>query len=153
PTTVSISGSARYSVSGQGSVSFYTPAESGLGVSGNWTSYSATVAGNISITLTVPDGGLNLNGQTLPSGTYTITTTSATLSGSGPSTSPNFAGSASSTVTSGTVNLGPAIGNVTLGGKALDVTSGATLTGYNGSITVAAGSGNNLDNVTLDGNA
>ena len=69
------------SVNGQGSLSFYGPAETSLGVSGDWTSYSATATGSVTITLTTD--GLSLNGQTLPAGTYTITTSSATLTGSG----------------------------------------------------------------------
>ena len=87
----SVSGSDQYSVNGQGSLSFYGPAECSLGVSGDWTNYTATVTGNVSITLTTD--GLTLNGQTLPAGTYTITTSSATLTGSGATSSPNFAGS------------------------------------------------------------
>src|SRR5262249_29960170 len=52
----------------------------------------------------------------------------------------------------GTINLGPGGGNVTVGSSPLDLTNGATLTGYSGSISVAAGGGNNTDAVTLNGN-
>ncbi|HVX12981.1 MAG TPA: DUF4214 domain-containing protein [Pirellulales bacterium] len=151
-TALSISGNTQYSVSGAGNLSFYAPAESNLGVSANWNNYSATVTGNVSVTLTVPAGALTLNGQALPAGTYTVTTNSTTLSGSGNTTSPNFSGSASVSITNGTVTLGSGSGSATVGGNALDVTRGATLTGYTGSVTVAAGGGNNLDNVTLAGN-
>src|SRR5208337_5010855 len=41
-TQVAISGNTQYSVNGQGSLSFYGPAESSLGVSGNWQDYDAT---------------------------------------------------------------------------------------------------------------
>jgi uncharacterized membrane protein len=153
PTAVSISGGPQFSVNGSGSLSFYGPAKSSLGVSGDWDSYTATVTGNVSITVPVPEGTLTLNGQALPAGTYTITTNSATLSGSGPSSSPNFAGSASVTATNGAVNLGPGSGNVTVAGQSLDLTSGATLTGYTGTMAVAAGGGPGLDEVTLNGNA
>jgi uncharacterized membrane protein len=148
---VTVSGNAKYDISGDGMLTFYGPAESSLGVSGHWEAYSANVTGNVSITLTTDE--LTLNGQALPAGTYTITTSSATLAGSGPSASPNFSGSASITATNGTINLGPGSGNVTVGGNALNVTNGATLAGYTGSITVAAGGGNNTDAVTLNGNA
>jgi hypothetical protein len=148
---LALSGTDDYSVNGAGSLSFYGPAESSLGVSGNWNNYSATVTGNVSITVT--SGGLTLNGQTLAPGTYTITTPSATLSGSGRSTSPNFSGTVSITSTNDTIDLGAGTGNITVGGKPLDVSNGATLTGYTGTITVAAGGGNNLDAVTLNGNA
>jgi uncharacterized membrane protein len=147
---VNISGTDSYSVSGAGSLSFYGPAATSLGVSGNWDNYATTVTGNVSIAITTD--GLTLNGQALPAGTYTITTNSATLSGSGPSTSPNFSGSASISATGGTVHLGPGTGNVTIGGQALDLSSGATLTSYSGTINVTA-NGNGTDAVTLNGNA
>ena len=50
--SVAISGGVQYAVSGTGSLSFYGPAESSLGVSGDWQNYTATVTGNVSITLT-----------------------------------------------------------------------------------------------------
>ena len=146
-SSVAVSGSNQYSVDGTGSLSFYGPAETSLGVSGNWNSYTATVTGNVSITLT--SDGLTLNGQTLPAGTYTITTTSATLSGSGLTTSPNFSGLVSINVTGGTVNLGPSSGTFMVGGNSLASANGGTLDGYTGSITVAAGGGNITDAVTL----
>jgi uncharacterized membrane protein len=151
PLTLNVSGNDSFAVSGSGSLSFYGPAESDLGVSGNWDKYTATVTGNVSITLTTD--ALTLNGQPLPKGTYIITTASATLTGSGITASPNFSGSASITTTAGTVYLGPGSGNVTVGGNPLNPANGVTLTGYTGSITVAAGGGNNTDSVTLSGSA
>ncbi len=147
---LAINGSDSFSVNGTGSLSFYGSAESSLGVSADWDSYSATLTGDASIILTTD--GLTLNGQTLPAGTYTVTTTAANLGGSGTTTSPNFSGSVAITATSGTVNLGPGTGTVTVGGDPVDPTSGITLDGYTGSVTVAAGGGNNLDAVTLNGN-
>jgi uncharacterized membrane protein len=149
----SVSGNVHYSLSGRGRLSFYGPAEANLGVGGNWADYTATVTGDVLIRLTVPNGALTLNGQALPAGSYTLSTNSATFTGSGSTTSPNFAGSASITTTNGTVNFGPGRGTVTVGGSPLDSTNGVTLTGYTGSITVAAGGGVNLERVTLDGNA
>ena len=64
-TAVSISGNVGFNVNGDGSLSFYGPADLSLGVSGNWTNYSATVTGNVSITLTVP-AAATLNGQASP---------------------------------------------------------------------------------------
>ena len=78
---------------------------------------------------------------------------SISLSGSWNTTSPNFTGSASINVTSATVNLGPASGNVTADGSPLDPTNGVTLTDCTGNITVTAGSVNTLDSVSLQGNA
>ncbi|HUY91160.1 MAG TPA: hypothetical protein VMV10_20645 [Pirellulales bacterium] len=132
-------------------MSFYGPAESNVGASGNWESYSATATGNLSISLTVPDGALTLNGQPLPAGTYTIATNSASLSGSGLTTSPNFAGSVSITASGGTVQLGPGTGNLSVGGAPLDTANETTLTGYDGTIDVSA-NGDGTDAVTLNGN-
>ena len=149
-TPLFISGSDQYSVSGTGSLSFYAPAETSLGVSGDWDSYSATATGNVSITIIT--GGLTLNGNPLPPGTYTLTTSSATLVGSGLSTSPNFSGSASINATGSTVDLGPGTGNIAVGGKPLDPTDGVTLTDYTGTINVSA-NGDGTDAVTLNGDA
>ena len=148
--SAAVSGNASYAVTGTGSLAFYAPAADGLGVAGTWSNYSASVTGTVSITLTTD--GLTLNGTRLPAGTYAITTNSATITGRGNTSSPDFAGSAAVTVTSGTVNLGPGSSGVTVGGSPLDVADGATLSGYSGTVTVAAG-GNGLDAVTLNGTA
>ena len=151
-TDAGITGNDQYAVNGTGSLSFYGPAESSLGVSGDWQNYTATVTGNVSITLTVPTSALTLNGQTLPAGTYTITTNSATLSGSGTTSSPNFAGSASITATGGTINVGPGSGSISVGGTPLDPEDETTLDGYSGTISVSA-NGDGTDSVNLNGNA
>jgi len=149
---VAVAGNDLYALSGTGSLSFYRPSERSLGVSGNWQSYTATVTGDVSITLTVPPGALTLNGQALPAGTYTITTNSATLSGSGTMSSPNFAGTASITSTNGTINLGPGTGTLSVGGKPLNPDDEATLDGYDGTMSVAA-NGDGTDSVSLGGTA
>jgi hypothetical protein len=147
---VAISGNVAYNVNGVGSLAFYGPAENNLGVSGNWQNYSASVSGNVS--LQVFASTLTLNDIPLPAGRYTITTSSATLTGSGPSTSPNFSGSVSISATDSTINLGAGSGNMTVGGNPVDLSNGMTLTGYTGSVTVAAGGGINNDSVTFNGN-
>ena len=149
-TSLSVSGNDQFNVNGNGSLTAYGPAETNLGVSGNWDSYSATVTGSVTITLTTD--GLTLNGTTLPAGTYKITTASAALSGSGQTTSPNFSGSMSITATGGVVSLGPSSGSISSGGSPLDPTNGVTLDGYSGTINVSA-NGNGTDAVTLSGAA
>jgi uncharacterized membrane protein/transglutaminase-like putative cysteine protease len=145
-----VSGSNRYTVNGVGSLSFFGPAESALGVSGEWSNYTASVTGTVSITITTD--GLTLNGQILPAGTYTIKAPSATLTGSGPSTSPDFTGSASVTAAGGTLDVGIATGNLSVGGKPVDPKQGVTLTGYTGTVAVAA-TGSATDVFTIAGNA
>jgi uncharacterized repeat protein (TIGR01451 family) len=149
-TALDVSGSDNYSVTGVGGLSFYGPAGSALGVSGNWNNYTATLSGNISIKVTT--GDLTLNGQSLPAGSYTITTEQATVGGSGTTTEPSFAGSATITGASATVEVGPGTGGVSIGGNALSATSETTLSGYSGTITVHA-NGNGTDAATLGGSA
>src|SRR5208337_222210 len=100
-----ISGNNEYVVTGKGDLAFYPSESDTLAAGGDWTDYSGTVTGNTSITLTT--GFLTLNGLILPPGTYTITTSSATLTGTGATSSPNFTGTSSITATNGTINLGP----------------------------------------------
>lgn len=147
---VGVSGSVAYTVNGQGRLSFYGPAEALLGVSGEWNNYAATLSGGATLRLTT--GGLTLNGQVLPAGTYTIETSAATLSGSGPTSSPGFAGGASLTVNGGTLTLGPGTGNLALDGAPLDPTNGLTLSGYSGTAVVTAGAGD-FDSLSLNGTA
>ena len=148
---LSVSGDAQYHVNGIGSLSIYAAAETNLGVSGNWQNYSATVTGNVSLTLTAASK-LTLNGQALPAGTYTITTDRAALVGNGTTTAPNFAGSASITVSGGTIELGPGSRNLSVGGMPMNTSDEAAVAGYNGSINVSA-NGNGTDAVTLSGDA
>ncbi len=149
-TPVAVSGNVAYQVAGQGSLSFYGAAESSLGASGDWTSYSATATGNV--TMVVTTDALLVGGTTLPAGTYTIATASATIAGSGPSTSPSFSSGATITATAATVNFGAASGTLTVGGGSLGVASGAALDGFTGSIAVSTAGGGN-DSVTLSGTA
>ncbi|HEV3310798.1 MAG TPA: hypothetical protein VG815_09790, partial [Chloroflexota bacterium] len=147
-----VTGSAKYSVTGLGSLSFYGPSESSLGVSGVWENYVANITGNDAITLTVPTGALMTGKTALPAGTYTITTSSATISGSGSTSSPNFSGLASITATNSTIIIGPGTGTLSAGGKPLDPEDEHTLDGYAGTISVSA-SGDGTDSVSLDGGA
>ena len=147
---VSVSGNVGYNVDGVGKLSFYTPAAMGLAVSGDWDRYKATLSGQVSLQLTTDQ--LTINGNPLPAGSYTISTSSATLTGSGLMTSPDFAGSASISVSGATVYLGPGTGNITVGGHPLDPAQGVTLAGYTGSLSVTA-NGNNTDAVSLNGSA
>lgn len=147
--SLSVSGNVSYQVDGTGGLAFYAPAITNLGVSGDWKSYSAQISGTV--TLTITTDRLTLNGVLLAPGTYTISTTSATLTGSGTTSSPDFAGSVAIAVTGGTLELGPAGGNMSLAGLPLDLSDGATFTGYSGNISVTADDG--TDTVTLNGNA
>ena len=150
PIGAAVSGNDQYNVNGTGSLSVYGPAGTQLGVSGDWTAYSATVSGGVSITLTTD--GLSVDGVTLPAGTLHDHGPSVTLTGSGPSTSPNFTGSVSITATGDTVNLGPWTGNLAAGGRPARPSNVATFDGYSGTIAVAA-NGNGTDAVSLDGGA
>ena len=58
-------------MNGTGDLSFYGPATSAVGASGNWTSYSATLTGSPAVQIST--NALTLNGNPLPQGIYTIT--------------------------------------------------------------------------------
>ena len=70
-----------YSVNGTGDLSFYGPATSAIGASGNWSSYSATLTGAPSVQ--IGTNALTLNGSLLPQDTYTITASSMSVGGVG----------------------------------------------------------------------
>ena len=146
----SVSGSNTYIIDGNGGLSFYGTAETGLGVSGDWTNYTGIAMSNVGITLTTD--GLMLNGTPLPAGTYTISAPSVRISGSGGCTAPSFVGSVSISTTGGTVDLGTGSGNLSVGGKPLNPDDETTLDGYTGTISVSA-NGDGTDSVSLNGNA
>ncbi len=150
PLAASVSGSNTYIIDGNGGLSFYGDAGPGLAVSGDWTNYTATVMGDVGITLTTD--GLMLGRTLLPAGTYTISAPSVRISGSGGCTAPNFIGSVSISTTNGMVGLGPASGSVTVAGQTVDPSEGVTLTDYVGTMTVSA-NGGGTDSVSLNGNA
>ncbi|QEH35411.1 Ubp3 associated protein Bre5 [Aquisphaera giovannonii] len=145
-----VAGAVSYSVTGQGTLSFYSAGPGVLAVGGEWSSYQATLSGAAAITLTTDR--LTVGGVTLPAGTYTIVTSAAQLAGSGAGGSPDFAGSAAVQATGAEVTLDPAGGgSLSIGGRALDPANGLALSGFGGTITVAAGGG--ADAVTMAGNA
>ena len=131
---ITASGSTSYVVTGEGSLSAYPSA----GVSADWQNYAATLSGSVNLTVTT--ASLTLNGATLPAGTYTITSTSAALAGSGTSASPNFAQSVSIAATSATVYLSSGTGSISVAGSPLSAASGKTLTGYTGTLALTFGS-------------
>ena len=150
PIGAAVYGNDQFNVNGSGSLSFYGPAGTLIAVSGDWTSYSATVSGPLSITLTTD--GLMVDGTALPAGAYTITAASVAMGGSGPSRPPNFTGSVSITAKNDTVNLGPWTGSLAAGAGPLDPSNVATMDGYSGTITVKA-NGDGTDAVSFNGAA
>lgn len=144
-----VSGSVTLAVTGHGELAFYADSTSGLGVSGRWDQFTATLTGSPSIRLTTDR--LVLNGNPLPAGTYTITTTAAGATGSGPSTAPDFTGAVAITASDAAVDVGPGLGAVTLAGTSLDPSTGFAATSFSGSMTVTAGAA--TDTVALDGGA
>lgn len=150
PLPMSVSGNVQYRVDGIGSLGFYGEAATGLAAAGDWESYTAQLQGDA--TLAITTGELLLNGVALPAGSYTITTNAITISGRGATASPNLDGAATITSSNAQVQLGPGTGNLSIGGTALDPVDGVSLAGYQGTVTVEAGSGG-TDLVTLAGGA
>ena len=149
--TLTVSGNDQYSVNGTGSLSFYGPAESSLGVSGNWQNYTATVTGNVSITLTVPAAPSRSTARPSPPGR----TRSRPF---------GHADRQRHDLIAELRRLGldhrderhdqPRAGQrqLSVGGKPLNPDDETTLDGYTGTITVSA-NGDGTDSVSLNGNA
>ncbi|HXG10326.1 MAG TPA: hypothetical protein VNK04_11225 [Gemmataceae bacterium] len=149
PVSLAVGGTTRFDVAGTGELAVYAPAAAGLGVAGDWAGYTAGLSGAVTIRLTTD--GLTLNGTRLPAGTYTLTTASASVSGSGATASPNFDDEVSLTLSGSVVSFGPATGGLTVGSVAVDPGSGVTLAGYAGTVTVTAGGA--ADSVAFRGTA
>ena len=101
--------------------------------------------------LQLTTSALTLNGTILPAGTYTISGSSATLSGAGLSNSPDLAGGVSLQLTDGSLELGPGSGSLVLSGRPLDTSTGLSVGGFNGTVTVTAGA--QTDTFQLNGTA
>jgi hypothetical protein len=147
PIATVISGALSLQIDGQGKLSFYAPATTGLGVSGDWSEYTGTLSGNATLSLSTET--LTLNGNPLPTGSYSIETSAANLHGRGTSSASTFAGTTSIEMMGGTIKSGPASGNLSLNGNALDASQSLTLAGFEGTATVTAG--NSSDILALNG--
>ena len=149
PTPVSISGSGQYGIDGDGSLSFYGPGESSMGVSGNWDSYTATVTGNISITLTT--GALTLNGKALPAARIRSRPPRPPCPAAGRPRRRAFQVRRDHS-DGGTFDLGLGAAASVPAATPLDPTNGVTLDGYTGTIDVRPAA-TAADAVALNGNA
>ena len=98
------------------------------------------------------DGRPHAQRPALPAGTYTITTSSATLSGSGTTSSPNFAGRPRSPRPTARSTSGPGREPSPSAASRSMPDDETTLDGYNGTISVSA-NGDGTDSVSLNGNA
>ncbi|MDZ4848108.1 MAG: dockerin type I domain-containing protein [Pirellulaceae bacterium] len=149
PVAVSVSGAVHYDVVGTGHFSSFPESTSNLGAGVNFDQYQATLLGTATLQLTTDK--LILSGVTLPAGTYTISTFSASLQGSGPGFSPNFNGRVSLQVTDGTIAFAPSSGNLSVGSTPYTLSNGLTLGRFSGSVALVADS--TFDTATLNGSA
>jgi len=145
----SVTGNVDYAVNGQGSLSLYAAATTGLGLSGEWDDYTADLSGNVTFGLTTD--ALQLDGNLLPPGQYMVTALSATITGGGPSATATFEGNMAVSLTNGVLRAGPSTGSISVDGAALDPTNGFVLSGISGTVTVAANG--SLDDVQISATA
>jgi hypothetical protein len=75
------------------------------------------------------------------------------LAGSGNVASPTFAGSASISLTNGAIDVGNGDGSLNVASSPLDLSNGAALVGYTGTLAVAPGKVSGSDSITLNGSA
>jgi uncharacterized membrane protein len=146
---VTVGGNVSYSFNGQGTVAAYAPTTPGIGISADWTNYTATLSG--SATLQLSTDGLQVNGTLLPAGTYTISTASASLSGSGPISSLLNSSAVAIQATNAVVQGSPGTETASILGAAVNPGSGFTLTGFNGTTTVTTA--NAAESIALSGSA
>ncbi|MGC8959621.1 MAG: hypothetical protein ACP5OO_07515, partial [Chloroflexia bacterium] len=154
-TTVAIVHGAplQVALAGTGTASFYAPALAGLGVGGDWITYTAQLSAAEAYTLTLFDAIVTLNGGSTYTGDFFLVVTgTASIMGSGHTAVPNFAGSAALQVQEARVVVGPAAGTFRAGGQPVDVSGGLALAGYTGPLTVTEAT-SATDRIELAGDA
>lgn len=135
PASVSVNGNVTFNVVGAGTIAMFPPAAIGLGIGARWDQYEAALSGLAELSLSTAN--LALDGTVLPPDSYTIRTTSAQLSGTGPSTTPDFVGAVTFHVTGGTLAVGPSDQDVEVGGLPLESDQGIGMTNFEGDLSIA----------------
>jgi hypothetical protein len=80
---LALGNSLTYDIQGNGSASFYAPATNGLGVGGNWLTYTAHLQSNGQYGIGLRDAIVIVNGQEYTGTLVLVTTDPVTFSGSG----------------------------------------------------------------------
>jgi hypothetical protein len=147
-TPASYTGNSLVNINGLGALSFYAEASDALGASGEWSNFSGNAQTG---TIEISSDSLSLNGSILPSGSYVISASAFTFSGTGASSAPNFSGAVSIVANDATAEIGAGIIALNSAGTDLNPSNGFSLNGFSGSASVTSGANN--DTVTLSGTA
>lgn len=133
-------------ITGTGSTGFFA-GFGGLGASSQWSARDAALAGGVTVDV-APAAELLVDGSYQPLGTYRLSATSATLSGAGTGLAPSLSATSTVDATGAVVSVGPSSGPATGWPASLDPTHGAALSGFTGSVAVAAGAGDHAVDLT-----
>lgn len=118
----------------------------GVGGSAAWSARNAVLAGGVSVD--VAPTSLLVDGELQPTGAYRLSATTATLGGEGTGLAPSLASDAAVDTTDATVSVGPSSTPAAGWPAGLDTSHGATLTGFTGSVAVAAAVGDHAVDLT-----
>jgi PKD repeat protein/uncharacterized membrane protein len=144
--------SLTYDIQGQGSASFYAPATNGLGVGGNWSTYTAHMQSTGQYGIGLRDAIVTVNGQEYTGTLVLVTSDPVTLTGSGHTLTPNFTQHVVIQAQDTQLLVGPSIGASTanVGSTPLDTAHGFALSGYTGPITITEETAD-TDRIELNG--
>jgi hypothetical protein len=97
-----------YTISGEGSTTFYAPATDGLGLGGQWITYTAHIASASPYGLGLQNAIVTVDGQEYRGDLVLVTSREITFSGTGRTIAPNFSAQAVIQANGANITLGPA---------------------------------------------
>ncbi len=123
-----------YTIVGTGTTSFYAPALSGLGVGGNWLTYTAQISSETLYGVGLQGAIVSVDGQEYTGTLVLVTTDTLALQGQGHTLTPNFSDRATVQVSDSAVHIGSA--SLLAGSLPYGVADGFALSGYTGTLTI-----------------
>ncbi len=144
-----------YTVTGADSATFYAPASNGLGAGGDWTSYTAQIESGQTFGVGLQNAIVTVNGQTYTGALTLVTLSPVTLSGSGHTLLPNFAGQVSIQASDASLLIGPSTfltGTLPAQSPLSSIPSPLSFSGFDGSLHIAEDSAD-TDRLELSGAA
>lgn len=132
-------------VTGTGRTGFFA-GFGGLGGSSEWSARDAALGGGV--TVDVAPTSLLVDGDLQPTGSYRVSASTAAISGEGAGLAPSLSSDATIDAADTVVSVGPSSGPAAGWPATLDTAHGATLSGFTGSVSVAAAVGDHAVDLT-----
>lgn len=149
PVPVSIAAGGSLGISGDGALTFHGASTALVGSAGTWKTFTASVSGGSTLTLTTDR--LAVNGALLPPGTYTVQSSVSALEGSGAGLATNFTGSTTVGLLNAAVQVGPGSGSLNVGASSFGAQNGYALASFSGNASLSAAG--DLDLMSMNGSA